>query len=106
MSTASGSITPPGRLGNPDLLLRDEPRADPRMVAALAPFGLDVRPDDPPVSVDSPIEDILAWAAEMEAGFQAVFEATVAAAPAIEGVTSESRQIPGPDGNEIALTID
>ena len=31
----------PGRLGNPGLEMRGDPRADPRMIAALAPFGLD-----------------------------------------------------------------
>ena len=41
----------PGRLGTPDLELRDDPRADPRMVAAMAPFELDRFP--PPVPVDA-----------------------------------------------------
>ena len=35
----------PGRLGRADLQLKDDPRADPRMVAAMAPIGLDVHPD-------------------------------------------------------------
>ena len=41
----------PGRLGSPDLQLKDDPRADPRMLAALAPFGLDVTGE--PVLVDA-----------------------------------------------------
>ena len=30
----------PGRLGNPDMTLADDPRADPRMIAAFAPLGI------------------------------------------------------------------
>ena len=61
----------PGRLGDPGLTLRDDPRADPRMVAALAAFGLDVPGEPPPVSADSPMSDLQAWAEETEDGFEA-----------------------------------
>ena len=30
----------PGRLGDPDRVLKTDPRADPRLVAACAPFAL------------------------------------------------------------------
>ena len=48
----------PGRLGTPDLDLRDDPRADPRMIAAMAPIGLDVAPPPSPVTAASPIAEI------------------------------------------------
>ena len=59
----------PGRLGDATLELRSDPRSDPRMIAAFAPFGLDVAA--PPLRVDrhSPIEDIRAVAAAMEETF-------------------------------------
>jgi hypothetical protein len=41
--------TPPGRLGSPDLQLKHDPRADPRMLAELAPFGMDGAGEPPPV---------------------------------------------------------
>ena len=31
----------PGRLGNPNMTLAEDPRADPRMIAALAPLGIE-----------------------------------------------------------------
>jgi hypothetical protein len=34
----------PGRLGDPTRVLKTDPRADPRLVAACAPFALDVAP--------------------------------------------------------------
>lgn len=48
----------PGLLGDPDRELRSDPRADPRMVAAMGPLGLDARPEPSPVGPDSPIEAI------------------------------------------------
>ena len=35
-----GSPVLPGRLGSPGMTLRDDPRADPRMIAAMEPLGL------------------------------------------------------------------
>ena len=49
----------PGRLGSPDMSLRDDPRADPRMIAAMEPFGLGDRAAPAPVDASSPIEDLL-----------------------------------------------
>ncbi len=105
MSENTMNVELPGRLGTPDMVLRDDPRADPRVVAALAMFELDGAQPPPPVSVDSPIEDILAFAAEAEAGFEALFGALVAGAPAIEGVTTTTETITGVDGNDITLFI-
>ena len=44
---AAGPLLP-GRLGTPDMALRDDPRADPRMIAAMAPFGLGRSPAESP----------------------------------------------------------
>lgn len=33
----SESVHRPGRLGDPTMCMRDDPRSDPRMIAALAP---------------------------------------------------------------------
>lgn len=51
----SYQTTLPGRLGNPDLDLRDDPRADPRMIAALGLIGLDAAPPPSPVTAASPL---------------------------------------------------
>jgi len=52
MTTTSqaGAVPLPGRLGNPAPDLRSDPRADPRMVAALATVGMDT-PGAPPSDV-------------------------------------------------------
>jgi len=101
----SAGLRLPGRLGDPGVTLRDDPRADPRMVAALAAFGLDVPGEPPPVSVDSPMSDLLAWAEETEVGFEALFAGLVAGLPPVEGVTSETITVPGRDGYQIKLYV-
>ena len=95
----------PGRLGNPDMDIKDDPRADPRMIKAMGPLGLDVAPDMAPVDASSPLEDILAFCAESEVGFDALGGALTAATPPVEGVTSYTEVIEGVDGNDINLYI-
>ncbi len=78
------------------------------MVAALAPpLGLaDVFPPDAPLTVDSPMADLLAYAAFAEdavGGTLEMFAKTVPVPP--EGVSSTTVTIPGADGNEITLLI-
>lgn len=89
----------PGRLGDPGATLGTDPRSDPRMVAALAPFGLDGRAAAAPVGVDDPLEARLAHVAAVEEGFEAVFAAMVADLPPVEGVTRETEVIAGPGGD-------
>ena len=67
----------PGRLGSPDMSLRDDPRADPRMIAAMEPFGLGERAAPAPVDASSSIEDLLEYVSEAEQGFEALFGAVV-----------------------------
>jgi acetyl esterase len=111
MTTTSGAATDrttdpaPGRLGDPDLDLRSDPRSDPRMVAALAPFGLDVHAAPPPVDPGSPREAQLAYCAEAETGFEAVFAALVQDLPPVEGVERTTETITGVDGGDITLYI-
>ncbi len=94
----------PGRLGTPDLQLRDDPRADLRMIAAMSPIGLDITPPPSPVTAASPIADILEACMLAEAGFQMAF-GMVNQPTETPGVSSTVETITGSDGNEITLYI-
>ncbi len=94
----------PGRLGTPDLDLRDDPRADPRMLAAMAPIGLDVAPPATPVTAASSLEEILEACMIAEAGFQMAF-GMVNQPAATPGVSSTVETITGSDGRDITLYI-
>ena len=95
----------PGRLGRPELELGSDPRSDPRMVAALAPFGLDKAAAPPPVDPEAPREALLEFCAAAEAGFEGLLGALAADLPPVEGVASTTQTIQGVDGNEISLYI-
>jgi acetyl esterase/lipase len=94
-----------GRLGDPGRTLATDPRSDPRMIAALAPFALDGYQPPPPVSAASPLAEQLAFCAAAEEGFQAVFGVLVDGLAPVDGVTSESATIAGDGGHDIALTV-
>lgn len=95
----------PGRLGSPDLTLRDDPRSDPRMIAAMEPFGLDVAPAPAPVSAESPLEDLLEFVAAAEEGFEGLFAAVSAAMEPVTGVERTVEVTRGIDGNDITLYV-
>ncbi len=94
----------PGRLGTPDLDIRDDPRADPRMLAAMAPIGLDVAPPPSPVTAASSLDDILEACLLAEAGFEMAF-GLINQPTETPGVSSTVETITGSDGNEITLYI-
>ncbi len=94
----------PGRLGTPNLELRDDPRADPRMLAAMAPIGLDGTPPPSPVTADSPLDEILENCLLAEAGFQMAF-GMINQPSTTPGVSSSIETITGVDGNDITLYI-
>jgi acetyl esterase len=101
------SISPnlPGRLGNPSLDIKDDPRADPRMIAAMAMLGMDVAPAPSPVTAANSIEELLAYCMEAEAGFNALGDFVVSNTPPTTGVSSRTEVITGVDGNDINLYI-
>src|ERR1700758_875892 len=90
------------QLGSPPRDLRDDPRADPRMVAALAPFGLDRQPPPLPVTAGSPREALLDYAAQAEVIFGGVFDALLKGLAPVEGVSRQTVTVKGEDGNDIA----
>lgn len=95
----------PGQLGSPALALRDDPRADPRMIAALAPFGLDGPPPDAGVDANSSLDALYAYVNAAEAGFEAFNAAIFTPLEPVAGVTSRTEVIKGVDGNDVALYI-
>jgi acetyl esterase len=103
-ATRSALAGAPGRLGDPERDLASDPRADPRMVAALAPFGLDKAAAAPPLGPDAPLEARLEFTTASEDGFEAVFAALLSGLPDLP-VEHSTETITGVDGNEITLYI-
>ena len=95
----------PGRLGSPDMVLRDDPRADPRLVAAMAAVGLDGEQPAAGVDADASLEALLAYCDVAEPGFEALFRALAIDLPPVEAVTASVEVIRGIDGNDVTLFI-
>jgi len=75
------------------------------MIKALAEFGLDGNLPEVPLTVDSPLEERLAFVAMNEDGVGAVLAAFGQAVPDVEGVTTTTTTITGEDGNDVTLYI-
>ena len=86
----SANVNLPGRLGDPGMELKSDPRADPRMLAAMAPLGLDTAPEPIPFSAASSIEELSEFAKMAEPGFEMLFDAMMSTLPTVEGVTRET----------------
>src|SRR5215469_3787910 len=95
----------PGRLGDPNRILKTDPRSDPRLIAALAPLGLGGAPAPVPLSPNDPLEAKLEYLAATEATFDGLFGTLVADLPPITNIERRTETIRGQDGNEIKLYI-
>lgn len=95
----------PGRLGNPDMALGTDPRADPRMVAAFAPLGVDQLAPPAPFDRTSPLADRRAYVAGFEEQFGGLMDVLFGSLAPVPGVTSTVEEIDGVDGNRIKLYI-
>ena len=99
------AIQLPGRLGNSDLTLGDDPRADARMLAAMQARGL-LEPMPPvPVDAGSSIDELLAFCAENEVVYEEMNDMAMKGLPPVPGVYRETRTIKGVDDNDIRLYI-
>ncbi|MGH8006019.1 MAG: alpha/beta hydrolase fold domain-containing protein [Candidatus Binatia bacterium] len=95
----------PGRLGDPGRVLKTDPRTDPRLIAACAPFGLADAPPPIPLNADSPLQAKRDFVAASEAAMGTVFAAFFSDLPLVKNVERRTEVIRGVDGNEIRLYI-
>ncbi len=95
----------PGRLGNPDLTLKEDPRADPRMIAAMEPFALGERTPALPVDSASSMEALHEFVSESEAGFEQLFGVLASGLAEVPGVQRSVEVIRGVHGNDITVHI-
>jgi acetyl esterase len=105
MTAGTRILELPGRLGDPSRSLSEDRRADPRMLAAMAALGLDRDPDPLPVSASSSREDLLAFVAAAEQGFQAAFGALLADVDPVARVWRDTMTVAGEGGHRIGLTV-
>jgi acetyl esterase/lipase len=97
----------PGRLGNPNMRMAEDPRIDPRIAKALKqlPGGMAGTAPTASVDFDSSYESCRAYYDGEEASMLEMSEAMMLGMPDYPDILSTTRSIVGKDGNEIELTI-
>ena len=103
--TADGRSTQAGRLHDPAMDLRTDPRVKAPLLAALAAFGLDAAAGPPPFGRDAGPERINELVGQQDAGFNGLYAALPNELPGDDdrAVDFTTRTITGADGNEIVL---
>ena len=99
MTTSSKWL--PGRLGDPELTLPNDPRLDPRLTANLGDLELDMDAGSV-VGPDSEYAEITEYIAAMESDVDQVFAEQWGDLPSVPNVDRRKEVIQGVDGNEIA----
>jgi len=96
-----------GRLADPDVELRTDPRLHPGLRAALAAFGLDGHAAPPPFDRSAAPEAIAQFVGESHAGFEGLYAALPADWPGEvrADVTHRVETIQGVDGNDIPRPV-
>ena len=100
------SVTLPGRLGDLNLTMLDDPRLDPRvrqMMSAMPAGGAATLPQ---VSLASSYDECLTWVAEMEALQDMQSDVMFQAMPDFSDIATQEKSLTGVDGNEIKLYIE
>ncbi len=98
-------IVLPGKLGNPNLVLVEDDRLDPRLASLMANMPVDtVAPMD--ISESASYEESLEWVGAMEKMMASQNEAAIAAMPDFPDLVSTKETIEGVDGNNIDLYIE
>ena len=95
----------PGRLGNPKMRIEDDPRLDPRLLAALKNYGLLEQGEPLPVTVKSPIPDLIDFCNQAEKGWEEENAKIYEYVRPNPEVAVKTVVIRGVDDNEIKLFI-
>jgi acetyl esterase/lipase len=105
IATPTLPIPLPGRLGDPDMSLGTDPRADARLIEGMVPYGMQLNAPSPAVRPTSPYEERLAVTAAAESALQGFFPTLYADLSDVAGIERGVETIEGVDGNAITLYI-
>lgn len=106
MSTGlSTNMSLPGRLGDPQMTLERDPRADPRMVAVLTALGMGGHAVPAPVTPQSTLQEQRDYIHAAEKGFEELNAVLFDDLPPVKGVQRETLHIKAKDNADLALHV-
>jgi acetyl esterase len=76
---AASEMFLPGRLGDPSMNLTTEPRLHPQILEALPLLGGGALSPPPPVTSDTPLDEVLQYIGQVDAGTQALYDVSFTA---------------------------
>lgn len=95
----------PGRLGDPQMSLGTDPRADVRLIEGMTPYGMHQNAPVSPVMPSHSLADRLAARAVSERELQQFFPMLFSGLPEVTGVERSVETIPGAGGHSITLHV-
>lgn len=102
----AGRAKQEGRLQDPARDARTDPRMNPRLLAALAVYGLDAAAAPPPLGRSDPAESLAEFVGQSHAGFEGLYEAMPNDLPGdVDTVTHTVETLPGVAGEDITLRV-
>jgi hypothetical protein len=75
---ATPKVTLPGRLGDPSMDLKTDPRMNPQLLAGFSVLGGGVLTPDPPITPHSPLEEIMTHMAQSDNVTQMLYDVSIA----------------------------
>ena len=106
VSPSEREIQLPGKLGNPDVTLLDDPRLDPRIAAALIEASVTFPAQQPDVHGNMTYEEAINFTMYMHSLMASMSEGIERTMPDFEGIDSYELPIRGDGSHKIDLLID
>ena len=101
VNSKSENTNLPGRLGDPEMSLKNDPRAIPAVTKVMSEFGLDGLAPEPPISIDATQQEKVDYMSSLEPLYEEIFKSWYSDLPEVDGIERFTRVIDGIDGNKI-----
>lgn len=95
----------PGRLGDSEMSLKNDPRAIPAVIKVMSEFDMDGLAPEPPISIDATQQEKVDYLSSLEPVYEEVFKSWYSDLTEVEGLERFTKIIDGIDGNQIKLYI-
>ena len=95
----------PGRLGDSEMSLKNDPRAIPAVIKVMSEFDMDGLAPEPPISIDATQQEKVDYLSSLEPIYEEVFKSWYSDLTEVEGLERFTKIIDGIDGNQIKLYI-
>jgi acetyl esterase len=104
-TSVKDTSTLPGRLGDSEMSLKNDPRAIPAVTKVMSQYGLDELAPDPPLSMEATQKEKVDYMTSLEPVYEEIFKSWYSDLEEVKGLERYTKVIDGVDGNKITLYI-